>query len=71
MALNGLHEQLISYYLGLSLSDTSVISRFTFKNRVPRCPVNYVEWVKQTINITYEISNQKTNTNSILITLLR
>jgi hypothetical protein len=35
-----------------------VISRFTFKNRVPRCPVNYVEWVKQTINITYKISNQ-------------
>jgi hypothetical protein len=35
-----------------------VISRFTLKNWVPRCPVNYVEWVSQTINITYEFSNQ-------------
>ena len=35
-----------------------IIAGFSLKNWAPRCPVQYVEWVKQTIKLTYEFVNQ-------------
>jgi hypothetical protein len=35
-----------------------IIAGFSLKNGAPRCPVQYVEWVNQTIKLTYEFVNQ-------------
>jgi hypothetical protein len=45
-------------YKFLYVSPCDIISGFSFKNWAPRCPVQYVEWVKQTIKLTYEFVNQ-------------